>query len=277
MTLPERTIATGWAVVWISLALLLVSSLAWVLDDRTLQGVSVWSKPMKFNVSFAVHMATVLLFVRLLTARAQTSPVLGWSLVLMATATLVELGYIFLQAARGRASHFNFDTAWEQIFYYRVMGGAALIVIAATIILGMLVWHHGNPKIGIGLRNGAVLGTVFGSLATLMTAGALASGAVTSTGHWVGGVLSDANGLPLFGWSMSGGDLRVPHFFATHLVQALPALGWVIDRLRLPVPNALLAVGLAGGLTIVVATYLQASSGSPLISSNLTIAGWISP
>lgn len=272
MTFAQKAHATGWSGVWVALGLLLVSGLAWFLDDRTLHGVSVWAKPMKFNLSFALHLATVLLFVRLLTPVARASALLAWSLTFMAAATVVELGYIFLQAARGRASHFNFETAWEQVFYYRVMGGSALIVIAATIVVGVLVWRHGDPRFGPGLRNGAALGAIVGALATLVTAGALASNAVTDTGHWVGGLLSDAEGLPVFGWSTSGGDLRVPHFFATHLVQALPLLGWGVDRLRLPKPRSTVTIGLLAGLFVTFATFAQAISGSPLLPSSFAFS-----
>ena len=66
-----------------------------------------------------------------------------------------------------------------------------------------------------------MLGAVVAFGATLVTAGYLASG----TGHWVGGVPSDAGALRVMGWSRTGGDLRVAHFFALHAQQAFPLLG----------------------------------------------------
>ena len=80
------------------------------------------------------------------------------------------------------------------------------------------------------------------------------------TGHWVGGVPTDAGGLPLFGWSRTGGDLRVPHFFATHVMQALPLLGLAADRLapRRAVPLVWAGVGVS--LLVVAATFAQAST-----------------
>jgi hypothetical protein len=67
------------------------------------------------------------------------------------------------------------------------------------------------------------------------------------------------------GWSTTGGDLRVPHFFATHLMQALPIAGIFADKV-LP-SNAKLFVWLASvlGLMVVALTYTQAVSGQPFL------------
>ena len=74
---------------------------------------------------------------------------------------------------------------------------------------------------------GAVLGLIVGSVVTLPATAPLAAGVIDGSGRWVGGVRTDATGLPIFGWSTTGGDLRVPHFFATLLLQILPLVGWI--------------------------------------------------
>ena len=40
--------------------------------------------------------------------------------------------------------------------------------------------------------------------------------------------------IQLLGWSREVGDLRIPHFIATHMMQLLPLLGWLLDRFKLP-------------------------------------------
>ncbi|MFM9879952.1 MAG: hypothetical protein ACKVOO_06035 [Burkholderiaceae bacterium] len=243
--------------------LLLACAIAWTLDTRTLNGVSVWSKPLKFNLSFALHLLTLAWLIRHMAPVSRSG---GWALLAVRTvviATLIELLYISFQAARGRQSHFNFETQWETAAYYALMGGAALAVVFATAVLGWLLWRHPRAGLAAGVHWGAALGLMVGSIATLVTAGALASGAVAGPVHWVGGVHSDAAGLPLFGWSSTGGDLRVPHFFATHLTQALPLAGWLAGGL--PWARASVATAALLGIGVVVLTFSQALAGRAFI------------
>lgn len=244
--------------------LLVGCALAWVLDTRTLNGVSVWSKPMKFHLSFGLHLLTVAWLMRGMALAGLTRPATRLALRVLLFATLVELGYITLQAARGRHSHFNFETPWETVAYYGVMGGAALAAVFASAAIGWLLWRHPRDGLEPGIHLGAALGLMLGALATLLTAGVLATGAVAGSGHWVGGVHSDTNGLPLLGWSTSGGDLRVPHFFATHLTQVLPLAGWLASGLSRPRAWVLASALLGSG--VVALTFAQALSGQPFVA-----------
>ena len=202
------------------------SALAFGLDARTINDVNIWSKPLKFQLSFALHWLTVAWLLRLLNPTAARTLSLRWWLRIGAFASVVEVFHITLQAARGRASHFNFSTSLEAVLYFALMGGAALLMMLATIWIGWLVWRHAEPgQRCTGLWLGAVLGLVFGSVVTLLVPAPLAAGVIDGPGHWVGGVRTDATGLPIFGWSTTGGDLRVPHFFGTHLLQLRPLVG----------------------------------------------------
>ncbi len=251
----------------VCLALALPSAIAFGLDTRTLNDVNIWGKPLKFQLSFALHWATVAWLLHALggvASWAGGATPLRWWLRLGAVTAVVEVFYITLQAARGRASHFNFSTPLETVLYFALMGGAAVLMMMATIAIGCIVWRHSGPELRrTGLWLGAVLGLVVGSVLTLAVTAPMASGAVDGPGHWVGGVRTDASGLPVFGWSTTGGDLRVPHFFATHLLQALPLVGWVADRSRSTQPRAWVWAALGGGLLCIAFTGWQALAGRP--------------
>ena len=246
------------------LALAVPSAIAFGLDARTLNDVNIWSKPLKFQLSFALHWLTVAWLLRLLSPAAARTPSLRWWLRIGALASVAEVFYITLQAARGRGSHFNFATPLETVLYYGLMGGAAVLMMLATIWVGWLVWQHAEPgQRRTGLWLGAVLGLILGSTVTLLVTAPLAAGVIDGPGHWVGGVRTDATGLPIFGWSTTGGDLRVPHFFATHLSQVLPVVGWIADRSRWNKPKRWVWLAMIAAVLVVLATGWQALQGRP--------------
>lgn len=249
--------------------LLIITALAFQFDERLLRGVNIWSKPVKFAASFGLHLATLLVFVRLLSNTARGGRPVAVALIAASVATLIEVLYVTLQSARGRASHFNTETAWESFMYYQVMGGAALVLIGSTIAIGVLVLRNARSDVGEGLRLGAGWGAIISAISTLVVAGALASGVLSGPGPWIGMPRTDAGGMPIVGWSREAGDLRVPHFIATHLIQGAALMGWLADRANFaPLGASRLAVlsALALGLLLTGASFWQALNGAPLLT-----------
>jgi hypothetical protein len=237
---------------------------ALLVDPRQLNDVSVWDKPLKFEIALGVHLVTLALLAPLFTAAAAQTRLVRGAYLTTAFATLGELSYLVLQAARGRQSHFNFTTPLETAMY-SLMGVGAVALVVCAFIIGWRIRAQTRPEIGTGLRLGAAWGLMLGAGATLVVAGIMSSGQVGGYGHWVGGVRSDAHGLPLTGWSTTGGDLRVAHFFATHLMQALPLLGLAADRWAPRLAGRIVGGGAAFGLLVVSITFGQALLGRPLI------------
>lgn len=239
------------------------------IDPRLLNEISVWVKPAKFALSLALHYATLAWAIGLLAPAWRQGDYMRRSFLLSLCAGFFEIAYISLQAARGRASHFNEATTAEMVLY-SVMGVGAVILVVQSFDLGRHILKSPRRELDAGVRLGAGLGLTLGSVATLVTAGIMGSGAVPAAlgypeGHWVGGTLSDAGGLPLLGWSTSGGDLRVPHFFSTHIMQVLPLLGWLADRWRPGQARGLELAGAALLLAVVIATSVQAGLGQPFL------------
>jgi hypothetical protein len=255
-----------WFGISLHLAWLVVCALAYPFETRLVNDINVWTKPIKFQVSLAMLLCTVWMLLPLLPAAVRASAHLRAACAALVLAAVFDMLLFTLQSARGVASHFNVATPLDARLY-SMSGVAALVIVSSTAWVGWLMWRHRAAAAHRrGLMLGGAWGLMLGSVTTLVTADLMSAELLTPTGHWVGGALSDANGLPVVGWSTTGGDLRVSHFFATHLMQALPLMGWALDRWASPHRVSTgLWVGSGAGLTVVAATLLQALQGQPFI------------
>jgi hypothetical protein len=225
------------------------------LDDRVLRGVNVWVKPLKFMASTGLLALTTAWFVGHLPAAVRQGRAVRWiAAVLIATAAF-EVGYITLQAALGQASHFNVGDAFHGAMY-TLMGLAALMLTATQPALAWLVWKHGDRRIAPAYRRSVILGLVL-TFALGASAGVLLGGLQPPTGP----------GLPVVGWSTTGGDLRVPHFIGIHAEHALPLLGAAVAAWRHGV--ALVNAAAVAGSLLWAATLVQALMGQPLVGPPL--------
>ncbi len=241
-------------------ALFVVLLPPWWLETRLVEGVNVWTKPQKFHLSLFVHFMTLGVLAQTVPRKIRTGPTLSIFVYLSVAALLMEMVYIVLQAARGRRSHFNFDTPFEGLMY-ALMGLGALLLVLVAIVLGVQIWRKGTSK--TGLRMGAAAGLILGALLTIVLAGYMSA---VNNGRWIGEHPLAGATVPIFGWSREVGDLRPAHFVAMHMMQTLPLLGWLADVNRIGRKGALAIVGGGAVVQIILALYLffQALSGQPV-------------
>src|SRR3954447_14040408 len=213
---------------------LVVTVLA-VADHTQITGVDRWLKPWKFSVSITVYVLTLAWMSRLARRRRRTAlAVSGLGAALMG----LELAVIIVQAARGRASHFNTGTPLDARLF-AVMGQVILLVWLTVLVLAVVLLRERIA--GAGLATGLHWGlgvTLVGMLSAAFMveplnrwAEARAGGPpALATGSHTIGALDGGRGLPLLGWSTVAGDLRIGHFVGLHALQLLPLLGWLLDR-----------------------------------------------
>ncbi|HTN96397.1 MAG TPA: hypothetical protein VL101_05425, partial [Nordella sp.] len=166
--------------------------------------------------------------------------------------------YITFRAARGEASHFN-ETTTLAALLYMLMGVGAVTLAATTSFVGWRILREAPPS---SLAFATGLGFMLAGLLAILSGGYMSQ----HGGHWVGGDLSDATGLPFFHWSTTGGDLRVPHFFALHIMQALPVLGFLFRDFSPPQARGLIALGAVLWIGLTFLTFLQALAGRPFVA-----------
>ena len=244
----------------LSAALCLLFGLGLVADPRMLDLAPVWLKPLHFALSFVLFFATLALVVRRLSPRARAGWPLRLTTLAIAVSYLAEMGYIAVQAAQAKRSHFNVGDPVHAALY-AAMGVGAVTLVAGVAVIGGIVARDAGFAAGPRTRQGIVLGFVVTLPLTLIVAGMMSS----LGNHWVGTPEPGGATLPLMGWSLTTGDLRPAHFVSIHGMQALPLLGLWLDRRksedrRILWGATVLWSVLCGGL------FAQALMGLPLIA-----------
>lgn len=213
---------------WPALALALLmlpTALARARDRRRIGGVNVWVKPLKFEASLALHLASLGWALPL--AGAEFRDGIGGALVIWGSLVPagLEMAYIVWRAGRGEASHFNASSRAARVAFSLMGVGALLLTATAPVLaIGIAVSPVDMPP---AWRLALVLG-----LAMTFALGAPSGMAMGGRGsNGVGEAKPGAGAVPVFGWSLGRGDLRVAHFLGLHAMQlvpllALPALAW---------------------------------------------------
>lgn len=244
-----------------SLALLALSLIALMIDTRTLGGVNVWIKPVKFALSFVVLFATLEFVVNRLSYPVRAGRTLTICVFVLTTAFILEMGYIMLQAGKAEASHFNNSTVFNAVMY-GLMGLGAVSLVLVVAAVGWLALRDRDARFGPCLRAGIGAGFLSTTVLTLIVAGYMSN----TTGHFVGVPGADAAVLPFLGWSATVGDLRPAHFVALHAMQVLPLLGWFLDRYEIRRVGVWIGGASVLWAALTMALFVQALAGRPLIA-----------
>jgi len=234
-------------------ALVPVLAVAALVDDRTLLGARLWVKPMKFAISFALYGGTLAWLIARLPRPAR------WVGRTVAAAATIEMVIIVGQAARGVRSHFNDDTPFDALLY-SIMGVTIMVLWLATLAIAVRLLREPGTS-----RSTAVACHV--GLAITLLGMALAFVMALGTGHSVG-VADGGPGLPLVGWSTTGGDLRISHFVGMHGLQVMPLLAAALAGTRLDEHTRARVVAAcgAGYAAVVVLLFWQALRAQPLLA-----------
>jgi len=234
--------------------------IATALDPRSVNDVSGWIKPTKFFTSLALYFATLAWYFGYLPQTAQRSYAgrfVIWAAIIAGT---LEMTWLVAAATNGVPSHFNRQGVWATAYSLAGVGAVTLMIV--VLVQGVQLARDRVVRLAPALRLALVLGAILSCVATVFIAMTLASG----DGHWVGGARSDTGGLPLLGWSRTGGDLRVAHFWAMHAHQFIPLAGWLVVRTGMRWQRgAVLAFTLAY-IGLIAFTFMQALRGQPFIA-----------
>lgn len=242
--------------------LALIAMVGLFIDDRTLLGVNVWLKPLKFALSGGIFIYTVGFFTHLYNYGNRKKNLINH---LIAWTTSIDILIIITQGARGVKSHYNMNSAFDGILF------AAMGVLISFSVLVMAIFLidtlRNKPKLGFTLLSALLMGWI------AMLYGSYVGGQMIGQMSHNVGVIDGGAGMPIVNWSLNGGDLRIAHFFGLHGIQIIPIVAYLITKKWTKFP---LRAGIAAGLFgisyigLIALTFYQAKNGIPLIALSLT-------
>jgi hypothetical protein len=264
----------------LTMLLTLAVSLAGIaLDPRVIAGAPAWLKPAKFGVSIAIYSFTL---VWLLTFVKGHPRLVRLTSIATTISFVVELVIVVLQVVRGTTSHFNVGTPFDGMLW-NTMGMFVIVIWLMNLLAAvlLLIQRLPDPAFAWALRLGLLLTLVGAASGVLMTrptptqlTALKADQPVAAIGAHSVGVADGGPGLPVTGWSTTGGDLRVAHFVGLHALQAMPLVGWLLTRRRArrlgtgQRTGLVWTVGLAY-LGLMLLLIWQALRGQPLIAPDM--------
>lgn len=230
--------------------------LAFGLDTRLFQDEWVWIKPLKFALSLCVYLLTLVWAARYIPSAVRTRrsfAIFQWVVLFCIAGEMLWIGGA---AMFGVGSHFNIATP-VMATIYGIMGAFAVTLTSAAAVYGWLIWRHSAAP------EASAIGASF--LATFI-ATVIVAGYMSSYGsHFVGTPPSGAATVPGLGWSREVGDLRVSHFIATHIMQAVPLAVFGYMALLRRAPHRLFGFALTAlALLAVAGSFVQALAGQPV-------------
>ncbi|NER16620.1 hypothetical protein [Spongiivirga citrea] len=256
-----RTVKTESPILYRIVQLHFISAIACIIaffiDDRTLMGVSVWIKPLKFFISGGIYIFTLGYLITLYPYSTKKKHIIrnivAWTL-------LLEIGIIAYQAARGVQSHYNQSSLFDALLF------SAMGILIAINVLIMVLFAIDTIRLKLNTSKPVQWAILLGWI--IVVFGSWVGGQMISQVAHNVGVADGGDGLPLVNWSTVGGDLRIAHFFGLHAIQIIPLFAVLISKKwNTKTVNQVLAVTVFGLLfaTWIGFTFYQAKQGIPLV------------
>lgn len=239
----------------ISILCFIILAIIAPFDSTEILGINRWIKPMKFFISIAIFVWTTAIYLNFLKGFDKSARLISWGMIAI---FFVEMFIVVMQALRGTTSHFNIKTPFDGMLF-AVMG---LAIALNTFLVAYLLYLYFKAEIDLpksivwGMRLGLILFLVSSFEGGYMS---------TQLGHSVG-VTDGRKGLPFVNWSITGGDLRVAHFFGMHAFQVVPFFAYTLETYKIKSPTLWTFIFAIIYFAIFTAVFVQALLGKSLFA-----------
>lgn len=233
-------------------------------DARTILGLNPWVKPLKFLASIAVYVLTLAWLTRYVSGYKRSLRLISWATVVVFVG---EMACIIMQSARGKTSHFNNESPFDDAVFSLM--GFLIAVNTVLVFVTLLLFLKPTERPAHAYLWGIRLGLL------LFFAGSLEGIVIVMNGAHTVGAPDGGPGLPFVNWSTRAGDLRVAHFLSFHALQLLPLAGFILSRHKPGWPArrqtacvVALAILYAACVSLI---FWQAMLGRPLLTWGLLV------
>lgn len=192
------------------------------IDERTLMGVNVWIKPLKFFLSVGTYIITVGYIITFYPYSDRKKHIIR---NLVSITLLMETVIIAFQAARGVQSHYNTSPVFDAALF-KSMG-----VLIGINVLIMLLFIIDTLRLKLHTTKAMKYGILLGWI--IVVGGSWAGGQMIAQMSHTVGAADGGEGLPLLNWSTAVGDLRAAHFFGLHAIQIIPLFAIGLNRTKI--------------------------------------------
>lgn len=237
--------------------LAVICFVALFIDERTLMGINVWIKPLKFTISGGIYLLTVGYLITLYPFSKRkkniVNNIISWTLA-------IEICIIVLQAARGIKSHYNQSNLLDGILF----GSMGLLI--SIIVMTMVFFVIETIRLKLKTPKSVQYAILAGWLIVLF--GSWVGGQMISQMAHNVGVADGGEGLPLLNWSTIAGDLRVAHFFGLHAIQIIPLFALTLTKKWKTKETNRIVLTVIFGLvyaSLIAFTFYQAKQGMPFL------------
>ncbi len=246
-----------YGIVIIHLVMAIGCMIGLMIDDRTLLGINVWIKPLKFTISGAIYIFTFGYLITLYPFSKKKKNIIN---NINSFTLLLEISIIVYQAARGVQSHYNMSSAFDGLLF------AAMGILIGINVVIMVFFIIETLRLRLKTPRPVQWAILMGWI--IVVVGSWIGGQMISQVAHNVGVADGGAGLPVLNWSTIAGDLRVAHFFGLHSIQIIPLFAVMLSKKwNTSTRNQVIAVIIFGVVfaSFIGFTFYQAKQGMPFI------------
>ena len=222
----------------INIFFLILSLIGFFLDSRLIMNMPAWSKTLKFSISIFLYEITLTYILFRIDYSERVKKLSLLSIMILT----IQIIIIATQAIRGYTMHFNYSSFVNSFLWFLLTVFIfTFFALNFFLCLDLIKLKFNDEVFALGVRLSFVIFLIGMELGMLMPFPSSPQFSLMLKGihldYWGGhstNALIDGQTrmIPLLGWNMNGGDLRIPHFVGMHGFQFVLLVSLLLSKLK---------------------------------------------